>query len=108
MSTTLLIVLAVVAAAAAYFFLVAKGKIKDTDQDLIPDAIEDKVAEAKGKVASVKNEVKSRAKNVKAEIKDVKDAAKEAYQLMQAEKTILTNTIKELRNELVLLKELKK
>lgn len=42
------------------------------------------------------------------ELKDVKDAAKEAYQLMQAEKTILTNTIKELRNELVLLKELKK
>lgn len=42
------------------------------------------------------------------ELKDVKDAAKEAYQLMQAEKTILTNTIKELRNELSVLKELQK
>lgn len=33
--------------------------------------------------------------------KEVQDAAKEAYQLMQAEKTILTNTIKELREELL-------
>ena len=32
--------------------------------------------------------------------KDIQDAAKEAYQRMQAEKTILTSTIIELRKEL--------
>jgi hypothetical protein len=41
-------------------------------------------------------------------LKVVQDAAKEAYSLMQAEKEILTNTIKELRDEVKLLKGLKK
>lgn len=39
-------------------------------------------------------------KEYEKQLKDVKDAAKEAYCLMQAEKTILINTINELRNEL--------
>lgn len=39
-------------------------------------------------------------KEYEKQLKDVKDAAKEAYCLMQAEKTILVNTINELRNEL--------
>lgn len=45
------------------------------------------------------HEVQERIKAEK-KIKDIQDAAKEAYQLHGAEKTILVNTINELRLEL--------
>jgi|TARA_R110000772_G_scaffold266706_1_gene389472 hypothetical protein len=64
-----LIILALSIGAAAYFFLIASKRIKDTDGDLIPDVVEDKVK-------SVKKEVKSRVKAVKEEAKDVVAAAK--------------------------------
>ena len=53
-------------------YLVKKGKIKDSDGDLIPDAVEDKVEDVK----EVVQETKRRVKRVKEEIKDVPAAAK--------------------------------
>lgn len=47
------------------------------------------------------------ANKAKEELKDIKDKAKEAYQLMGAEKTILLKTIKELRKEIKYLKGIK-
>lgn len=59
--------------AGVVIYLMKKGKIKDADGDLIPDAVEEKVAEAK---ATVK-EVKRRAKRVKEEVADVVEEIKE-------------------------------
>jgi hypothetical protein len=71
---TLLIILAIVAIGAAIIVYLQKtGKIEDKDGDLIPDAIETKVEEAKEVVA----EVKKRATRVVEEAKDVANAAKE-------------------------------
>ena len=47
------------------------------------------------------------ANEAKEELKDIKDKAKEAYQLMGAEKAILLKTIKELRKEIKYLKGIK-
>ena len=60
---TLIIVL--VLAAAVTFVLMRKGKIADANNNNIPDAIENKVAEVKEKVAEVKAEVKEVAAKVK-------------------------------------------
>ena len=60
---TLIIVL--VLAAAVTFVLMRKGKIADANNNNIPDAIENKVAEVKEKVAEVKEEVKEVAAKVK-------------------------------------------
>ncbi len=69
-----LIVLVLVVGAAVYYFgFYKKGKINDRDGDLIPDEIEDVVAEIKK--AAI--EAKRRGKNVKNELKDVLAAAKE-------------------------------
>ena len=54
-------------------YLMKTGKIEDKDGNLIPDAVEEKVAEAK----EVVKEVKTRAKRVAQETKDVVEAAKE-------------------------------
>jgi F0F1-type ATP synthase membrane subunit b/b' len=69
----LIVVLVVVGAAVYYFGFYKRGKINDRDGDLIPDEIEDAVAEIK-KAAL---EAKRRGKNVKNELKDVLAAAKE-------------------------------
>jgi len=52
MLTTIIILLAV--AALVTFFLVKKGKIKDANNNNIPDAIEEKVQEVKEVVSKVK------------------------------------------------------
>ena len=70
----ILIILAITAIGAAVIIYFQKtGKIEDKDGDLIPDAIETKVEEAKEIVA----EVKKRATRVAEEVKDVAAAAKE-------------------------------
>jgi len=56
-------------AALVTMILIKKGKIKDSDGDLIPDAVEDTV-----------KEVKHRAKRVKEELNDVKEAAKDVVE----------------------------
>lgn len=71
---TILIILALLAiGAGVVVYFIKKGKIKDEDGNLIPDAIEDKVEEVK----EIAKEVKTRAKRVAEEAKDVVDAAKE-------------------------------
>jgi len=69
----LIVVVLVIGAAIYYFGFYKKGKINDRDGDLIPDEIEDAVAEIKA--AAI--EAKRRGKNVKSELKDVLAAAKE-------------------------------
>ena len=69
----LIVVLLVVGAAVYYFGFYKRGKINDKDGDLIPDEIEEAVAEIKA--AAI--EAKRRGKNIKKELKDVIAAAKE-------------------------------
>lgn len=64
---TIVIILSILVVVGIALFLGMKfGKIKDSDGDFIPDAVEDTAAE-----------VKRRAKNVKKELEDVGDAIKE-------------------------------
>lgn len=63
----LLFALAIVVGVAIY--LMKKGKIKDSDGDLIPDAVEDTV-----------EEVKHRAKRVKEEFDDVVEEVKDVVE----------------------------
>jgi hypothetical protein len=77
---TILIVLAVIIVAAVVVYIGMKqGKIKDSDGDLIPDAVEDavdKIEDVVDDVEEVLDEVKSRAKNVAKELGDVVSAVK--------------------------------
>lgn len=74
---TLLIVLGIAAVAAGVIiYFVKKGKIADSDGDLIPDVIEDAVDDVK----STAKEVKKRAKRVAEEAKDVAEAVKEVVE----------------------------
>lgn len=73
MSIFLIILGALAIIAGVVIYLQKTGKVKDTDGDLIPDNIEEKVEEVK-EVAKV---VKARAKRVKEEAKDVVVAVKE-------------------------------
>ena len=59
MLTTILVLAAI--AAAVTFFLMKKGKIADANNNNIPDAIENKVAEAKEEVKEVVAKVKKAA-----------------------------------------------
>lgn len=60
-------------------FLVKKGKIKDSDGDLIPDVVEDKIEDIKEdivlKASQIKKEVKEHASEIK---EDLGRIAKEA------------------------------
>jgi gas vesicle protein len=69
----ILIILGLVAiAAGVVIYFVKKGKIADSDGDLIPDVVEDVVDDVK----ETAKEVKKRAKNVAKEAKDVAKAVK--------------------------------
>lgn len=75
---TLLIILVVLALiAAVYVYLIKKGKIKDDDQDYIPDVVEDKVSDIKETVKKTTEEVKRRSKRIKEELDDVAKAARD-------------------------------
>ena len=67
-------ILAVLAIAAGVLVYLQKtGKVKDTDGDLIPDVVEEKIEQAE----KVVKETKRRAKRVVEEAKDVAEAVKE-------------------------------
>lgn len=51
-------------------FLVKKGKIKDSDGDLIPDVVEDKVEDIKKDVEEAKKKVALKVKEIKEEVED--------------------------------------
>jgi F0F1-type ATP synthase membrane subunit b/b' len=71
---TILVIIGVIAVLGVIYYIVwKKGHINDRDKDLIPDEVEDAVADVK----KVAKEVKRRGKNVKKELKDVVKAAKE-------------------------------
>jgi len=72
MDTILIILGIVVVAAGVVVYLVKKGKLADSDGDLIPDVVEDAVDDVK----ATAKEVKARAKNVAKEAKDVAKAVK--------------------------------
>ena len=89
---TILVIFAILAVAALAVILLQKaGKIKDRDNDFIPDVVEDTyddvkeftddaIEDVKETIEDVKataKEIKRRAKNVKAEIADVLDEAQE-------------------------------
>ena len=63
MLTTIIIIVAILA--IALFVAMKTGKVKDANNNNIPDAIEEKVAEVKEVVAEVKAEVKEVAEKVK-------------------------------------------
>ncbi len=72
MDTIFIILGILLLAGGVVIYFVKAGKIKDSDGDLIPDAVEDAVEDVKETVA----EVKERAKVVKEEVKDVVKAVK--------------------------------
>jgi hypothetical protein len=78
---TILVILALAAVAVGVIiYLIKKGKIKDSDGDYVPDAVEDAVEDVKDFAEDVKEtakKVKKRAKAVKAELKDVVNEAKD-------------------------------
>ena len=63
MLTTIIIIVAILA--IALFVAMKTGKVKDANNNNIPDAIEEKVAEVKEAVAEVKAEVKEVVEKVK-------------------------------------------
>ena len=82
MNTILIIIAFLLVAGGVVIYFVKAGKIKDSDGDLIPDVVEDKVAEAKKAV----KEVKSRAKVVKAEVADVIEEVKDISKAVKGRK----------------------
>lgn len=78
---TILVILALAAVAVGVIvYLIKKGKIKDSDGDYVPDAVEDAVEDVKEFAEDVKEtaaKVKKRAKAVKEELKDVVEEVKD-------------------------------
>ena len=87
MSTILLVVIALAVVGGITYFLMKNGKIADSNNNLIPDTIEEKVEEVK----VVVKETKARAKRVVEESKDVvtavKKVGKQASQVAKATTT---------------------
>jgi methyltransferase-like protein len=75
MSTLVLLVVAVAVAGAVTYILMKKGTIADTNNNNIPDAIEEKVEEVKVVVKKAKAKVE-KAKEIVAEVKKVADKVK--------------------------------
>jgi sensor histidine kinase regulating citrate/malate metabolism len=77
-------------AIAVLVFQIRKGYIADQDGDMIPDAVEDKVAEIKEEVAEKKAAVKKQVKKAKAKTaavkKEVADVVKEAKDVVEVVK----------------------
>jgi len=88
---TILVILALAAIGVGVtVYLVKKGKIKDSDGDYIPDAVEDAVEDVKEFAEDVKEtaaEVKRRAKAVKAELKDVVEEARDVTAALKGKVT---------------------
>ena len=88
---TILVILALAAiGVGVIIYLVKKGKIKDSDGDYAPDAVEDAVEDVKEFAEDVKataKKVKKRAKAVKAELKDVVNEAKDVADALKGKVT---------------------
>jgi hypothetical protein len=91
MSTIAIVVIVLAVAGGITYLLMKKGKIKDANNNNIPDAIEEKVEEVK----EVVKETKIRAKRVAEETKDVVAAVKEVGK--QASQVIKATTTSEAR-----------
>lgn len=83
---TILIILALAAVAVGVvYFLIKSGKIKDSDGDLIPDVIEESIAEVNKTFTETKvkiEKVKEQVEDVTEAIKDVTEAIKEVAKEM--------------------------
>ena len=91
MNTFVLVLVVLAVTAGITYLLMKKGKIKDANNNNIPDAIEEKVEEVK----EVVKETKIRAKRVAEETKDVVAAVKEVGK--QASQVIKATTTSEAR-----------
>lgn len=69
----LYLLLALALSAGVTLYLMKKGKIEDSDGDLIPDVVEEKVADVKLRAKRIKEEVA----DVVEEVKDVVEQAKD-------------------------------
>ena len=83
MNTILIIAGIAVIVVGVVIFLVKRGKIADSDGDLIPDVVEDAVDDVK----STTKEVKRRAKRVADEFEDVVDEAKDVVDAAKGKKS---------------------
>ena len=77
MSTLVLLVVAVAVAGAVTYILMKKGRITDANNNNIPDAIEEKIEEAKVVVKKAKAKVE-KVKTAVAEVKKVADKVKKS------------------------------
>ena len=88
---TILVILALAAIGVGVIvYLVKKGKIKDSDGDYIPDAVEDAVEDVKEFAEDLKEtsaELKRRVKAVEAELKDVVKEARDVTDALQGRVT---------------------
>ena len=75
MDTIFIILGLLLVAGGVMIYFVKAGKIKDSDGDLIPDVVEDKVAQAKKTVKKVKAKVED-VKEIIEDVKEVKKAVK--------------------------------
>ena len=75
MSTFVLLVVAVAVAGAVTYILMKKGTIADANNNNVPDAIEEKIEEAKVVVKKAKAKVE-KVKTAVAEVKKVADKVK--------------------------------
>ena len=73
MDTILIIIGLLVLGIGATVYFIKKGKIKDSDRNLIPDVVEEKVIAVK----KTAKKVKHRAKRIKEEVGDVVEQAKD-------------------------------
>ena len=74
--------------------LVKSGKIQDTDGDLIPDVVEEKIEKAQRVVKETKRRVKNVVKESKEVVSAVKQLAKESKDVIDAVKGNPTKTKK--------------
>jgi len=72
-------------AAGIVVYLINKGKIKDSDGDFIPDAVEEKVANAK----KVVKKTASKAKQLKGDVSDIIEEVKDVVEEIKEVKDVI-------------------
>lgn len=94
MNTILIILLVALFIGLITIALVKSGKIQDTDGDLIPDVVEEKIEKAQRVVKETKRRVKNVVKESKEVVSAVKQLAKESKDVIDAVKGNPTKTKK--------------
>jgi gas vesicle protein len=94
MNTILIILLVALFIGLIAIALVKSGKIQDTDGDLIPDVVEEKIEKAQRVVKETKRRVKNVVKESKEVVSAVKQLAKESKDVIDAVKGNPTKTKK--------------